>query len=422
MNGKTTPKTLNLWYVAFVAGMATFVDQMAIMGFGTALVLYSSAQAINQVEVGVLTSLSTIALAAGALVGGRLGDRFGRHLIFLITMAMIVVGTAICAFFVSYIPLIIGFILFGFGVGADLPVSLATISEAADDSNRAKLLTFSNLLGTAGITAAVLTATVAGGLGILGGQIIFGLTAVVGAITFALRFTVPESDSWKAAKKEAAEGVQTVRATQSHVRELLIGKYARPMWTLLIYYTLATIAVLVSGQFGTYVAVNVAGMDIQFYSAISLIALPAALLGGIWFMKIADTSQRMPYFIAGAIGVIASYVIQVIFGFNPITIIAALALITFAGAFCYETIMKVWAQESFPVLLRSTAQGLIYFLSRVAAAILAIFTPTLLGLNPQGLYAVLAAVAAVSMVIGYLGFHKSTKTAFDDEDLVVEVA
>lgn len=420
MAGEKSMKQQSPWYVAFVAGMATFVDQMAITGFGTALVLYSGAQAITQEQVGILTSLSTIALALGALVGGRLGDRYGRHLIFLITMAMIVVGTALCAVYVSFVPLLIGFMLFGFGVGADLPVSLATISEAADDTNRAKLLTFSNLLGTAGITVAVLTATATGGLGVLGGQIIFGFTAIVGAITFALRFTVPESESWKQARQEAKEGVQTVRATQSHVRELLVGKYARPMWTLLGYYTLATIAVLVSGQFGTYVAVNVAGMNVQVYSAVSLVALPAALIGGLWFMKIADTPKRMPYFIAGAIGVVGSYVIQAVFGFTPATIVIALIVITIAGAFCYETMMKVWAQESFPVLLRSTAQGLVYFLSRVAAAILAIFTPTLLGLNPRGLYGALAVLTVVSMVIGYVGFHNSTKTAFDEEEEVVE--
>ncbi len=411
------------WWVAFAAGMATFVDQVAIVGFGTALVLYQTSGALSPEHVGVLTSLSTISLAVGALSGGRLGDRYGRRRVFLVTMVLIVIGTGLSAAFTSFPVLLVAFVLFGVGTGADIPVSLATISESADDSNRAKLVIFSNLMGTAGITTAMLCGIGFGGMGVAGGRLIFMVACASGVVGFLLRLTVPESRSWQEARAEVEQGAATVRATRRNIGDLLTGAYARPLWTLLAYYTLTTVAVLVSGQFGTYTAVNVAGMTVSSYSAISMLALPAALIGGLWFMKVADTPRRMPYYVVGAIGVVLSYLIPAVFGFTPFTVILALVVVTIAGAFCYETMMKVWTQESFPVLLRSTAQGTVYAVSRVAAALLAVFTPSLLGVNPRGLYGVLGAVAATGLVIGYLGFHRTSSTAFDVErDEVSEVA
>jgi len=47
------------------------------------------------------------------------------------------------------------------------------------------------------------------------------------------------------------------------------------------------------------------------------------------------------------------------------------------GAFAFEAILKVWTQESFPTLLRSTAQGTIVSVARVLAAAIALVTPSL---------------------------------------------
>lgn len=411
----STARHPNAWWVGFVAGMATFVDQMALTGIGTAFVLYQASGSLTPTQVGILTGTSTIGVAVGAIAGGRLGDRFGRRIIFIITMLLVTVGATGATFMPSFTALSVSVAILGLGIGADLPVSLATISEAATDKNRAKILIFSNLLGTAGITAAIVTSTLVGGLGRVGAQILFGEIAVVGVLTLLLRLTVPESTSWKVAREEVVTGVITVRAQRRTWLDLFQPPYRRAMWTLLAYYTLTTLSVLVGGQFGTYVAVNVAKLDVQLYSAVSLLALPAAIGGALWFMKVADTRRRMPYYIAGSTGVVVSFLIPAVFGFTFVTVIASLVLVTMAGAFCYETMMKVWTQESFPVLIRSTAQGLVYFLSRVAAAVLAVVVPSLLGFDARALYVGLAVVGGAGLLIGYLGFRMNTRNEFDHE-------
>jgi inositol transporter-like SP family MFS transporter len=341
--------------------------------------------------------------------------------VFMSTMVLIVIGAAIPVVATDFLPIAIGVGILGLGVGADLPVALATISEAASDSNRGKIIVFSNMLGTLGIAAAVISSIVGGGWGRFGGQILFGQVAVVGLITLVLRLSVPESRTWLEARLEQSKGIHTVRADKARLSDMLKPPYRRPFVTLITYYTLTTLAVTVGGTYGTYVAFNIAHIPIQQYSTVSLICLPLALIAAAWFAKVADTKLRMPYFVAGGIGVIVSYMVPALFGFNELTIFFSLFVSVFAGAFCYETIMKVWTQESFPTMLRSTAQGLVYSVSRFAAALLAVVTPSLLGLNPNGLYMALCVLGGIGLTIGWLGFRKNARNEFDfEESLDVE--
>ncbi|HED1310059.1 TPA: MFS transporter, partial [Kluyvera ascorbata] len=129
-------KTPGPWYIGVVSGMASYIDSAAIVSNGTALVIYQKTIGITALEIGILSGLLTLCIAAGAFCGGRLGDRIGRRNVFIITMAMIVLGTLALAFGLSFHFLLLGTLLVGLATGADLPVSLATISEAASDDNR----------------------------------------------------------------------------------------------------------------------------------------------------------------------------------------------------------------------------------------------------------------------------------------------
>lgn len=415
----TGQRAVRPWWVGFVCGMATFVDGAATTGVGIALVLYQAATpgaaGLSGNEIGILTAALTLGVAIGSLLGGRLGDRLGRRTIFIATMVLIAIGAFTPFVSVTFPAMLIGISLLGLGVGADLPVALATISEAAADHNRGKIIAFSNLLGGFGIAMSVILGILFGATGPYGGHVIFGAFGAVALIVLVLRLSIPESASWLAAREERRQGVRTIRADKVAVRDLMKAPYARPFFTLVFYYALAAMAVSVAGSFGTYIAYNVAHVPVATYSTVSLIALPLAVIAGLWFMGIADTKWRMPYYIGGSIAVVFSNLIPVFFGFTFVTIISSVFLATFAGAFCFETIMKVWTQESFPTMLRGTAQGTIYAVSRFASAALNVVTPALLAFNPTGLYLGIAIVAAVGFGIGWWGFRKNTRNEFDFE-------
>ncbi|WP_235035991.1 MFS transporter [Curtobacterium sp. 18060] len=403
------------WWVAVVSGMASYIDAAAIVSSGTALVLYQQSIGITGTQIGVLSGALTFCIAIGALSGGRLGDLFGRRAVFIVTMAMTVVGAGVLVASPAFAGLLIGTILVGLGTGADLPVSLATISEAATDENRGGLVGFSQVLWFAGILATYAISAGVGDLGRAGGQIMFAHVGVVALVVMVLRFTIPESTTWSDAHAEKAAGAHTVRAARHGIRDVLTQRiFLLPFLSLLVFYTLTNLGANTGGQFGAYVAVNVVGLSVPFFSTMNLVSVPIGMLLAFWFMRIVDGRLRMPFYIVGAVCLVVSYGLPLVFGFSLPTLVAMLAFGAVGNAFAFEAIMKVWSQESFPTLLRGSVQGTIIAVARIAAALLAFVTPLLLD-HPEVMYGILTALVAVGVVVGWLGFRHAVFDAFSIE-------
>ncbi len=424
MSRTATQRTINPWWTAVVSGMASYIDAAAIVSFGTAMVIYQEALGLAPSEVGIASGALTFGIAVGALTGGRLGDRFGRRPIFTITMVMIVAASSALVWAESFPLVFAAALTLGIAAGADLPVSLSTISEAARDDNRGKLIGFSNLLWSVGIIVCTLLAAAIAGLGRLGGQILFIHIAVVAALVLAARLTIPESADWLAARSERKAGVQTVRAARSSVLELLRSPYRAPFLGLLAFYALTNMAANTGGQFGSYLLVNVGGVSLQTATLVGLPLIPLGIVGGLWFMKIADSPKRFVYFSVGAVCTVIAALIPALFGISIATALIA-GVIGFVGtSFAFEGIMKVWTQEQFPTLLRTTAQGTIIATARFFAAGLASVTPVIAAYSPSALYFFLAASSATGCAIAWFVFrkrdrHSEFRTEANREALVV---
>lgn len=86
--------------------------------------------------------------------------------------------------------------------------------------------------------------------------------------------------------------------------------------------------------------------------------------------------------------------------------------------------MKVWAQKQFPTLLRATVQGAVIFAGRVASALFATVTPTLIAmLGPSTMYGVLAAVSAVGFATAWFVFRsRDQNDVLEDESAAVSAS
>jgi inositol transporter-like SP family MFS transporter len=104
-----------------------------------------------------------------------------------------------------------------------------------------------------------------------------------------------------------------------------------------------------------------------------------------------------------------------LFGVSIATLLLWQILAAIGGAFAFEAILKVWTQESFPTLLRSTAQGTIISVARVCAALLALVTPRLAAAGPRGLFLVLTVLIAIGLGAAIFGFRNGTRNEFDIE-------
>lgn len=405
------------WWVAFVCGMASYIDAAAIVSSGTALVLYQHSIGLTESNIGVLSAALTLSIAVGALTGGRLGDRFGRRTVFITTMAMIVIGSVLLVLASGISMLMPGMVLVGLGAGADLPVSLASISEAASDHNRGKLVGLSQIQWFAGIVGANVFGIIVGDMGQLGGQIMFAHIGLVSLLVLLLRLSIPESATWATARSEQLAGSVTLRARSTGIKDILGQRmFLVPFLALLGFYTLTNIGANTGGQFGTYIGVNVVGISVQAQSLLGIVMLGVGMLGALVFMRIVDTPLRMKFYLVGAVLLAGSYLVPVIFGFTLVPWIALNFFNAIGGAFAFEAIMKVWAQESFPTLLRSTVQGNVIAVARVIAAAVALFTPALMR-TPTLAYALIAAVVALGLACGWFGFRHSRFDAFAEEGL-----
>lgn len=422
MTGKTKrSEERHVYWLTLVSGMASYMDAAAIVTSGIAVVMLTDYLNLDASQIGVLSSLLGFSIAFGAAVGGRAGDRFGRRRVFLITMVMIIVAAAMLCLAPSYGFYLAGIVMMGVGTGADLPVSLATISEAASSENRGSLVSFTQILWKIGIFSSQGLGALFGDWGRLGAQIMYAHIGAVAIMTLVARYTIPESSRWKAARvasEIANGGVPAKMAVRSKgsLRDLLTKPYLVPFLGLIVFYSLINIGMNTNGQFGALMFTSLAGMSVSFYSKVSMVTTVVGFVLVFLLMKVIDGPRRLMWFVLGAACAVTGSLLPTIFGPSAVTLTAMLCLWVLSSVFAGEPILKIWAQESFPTLLRSTAQGFIVAFARIVSALVALVTPVIFTFGPRYLLGAIATCALVGCATAFMVFHGRTETEFDLED------
>jgi MFS transporter, SP family, inositol transporter len=412
----TTPAlTARDWTRSTVAGMASYLDAAAIVSTGTALVLFQDDLGLDTLQIGVLSSLLTLSIAAGALTGGRLGDRFGRRTVFSLTMVLLALGAGLLAAAAGPIMLYLGVVLIGYASGADLPVSLALIAEEAPPGQAGKLVGLSQVLWFGGMIATQLLSIVVGDLGSIGGRVLYAHVAVVAVVVLLLRLRVPESSKWVASREEFSGREPQRKAPR--LRELAAGAHLLPLLGLITFYALVNVVANTKGQFGTFLYVNVAGSTVAVASTISVITQCLGVVLALLFMKVVDGRHRLRWYLFGAACYIVAMAIVVLFGVTVWSLATSAIFSAIGGALAFEAMLKIWCQEAFPTLLRATAQGTVVGAARVVAAIAAAVTPTLMTNAPRETFAVLLGTVTAGLIAGlFVGRAVQRHNHLRDED------
>ena len=402
MSGPTL-RTSNPWKTATLAGMASYLDSAALVTSGIAIGGYYAAPLqLAPGAIGSLLGLQTLAFAAGALFGGRLGDRFGRRTVFTCSLVLYAVGVLLLLVAASPALLFAGVIATGLAIGADLPVSLALVNEEAPEGRKGTMVVFSGMLWLAGIVAVLLLSSFMGAQGMLGGRILFAHLLVVAVVVLLLRLTLSESAEWAAARRAAETRHDSPSADVEfgRVRDLFRAPTGDALLATGLYYATWNLGANTLGQFGTFLWTALAGGEVARYSQLTLLGLPVGFVAGLVFMRVVDRPARHAWFAAGTALIVIAWALPALFGPGEFTLVAVMLVSGLGNAFAGESIYKIWSQELFPTLLRATATGVTMAFTRALAGLAALGTPAL-ALGHTGLFfGLLLGTAVLSAVIG----------------------
>ena len=173
-----------------------------------------------------------------------------------------------------------------------------------------------------------------------------------------------------------------------------------PLLVTTAFYTLWNLAANTLGQFQAFLFVNIAHTTAATASVLTVAALPIGLAAGVAFLRVADSPRRQHWFAVGSFVQILGVLLPVLVGFTPLTLCLLGMAVVGGGAFAGEAIYKVWSQEFFPTLLRSTAQGATFGVTRAFTAGFAVLTPSIADSDPRALLGILVGCLTVSGLIG----------------------
>ncbi|MEU1314811.1 MFS transporter [Streptomyces tibetensis] len=412
----TRPIPRPLWKAAALSGMASYLDAGLIVSISVNLAIYRDSYDMGVWMAGAISAIVTGCIAVGSLVGGRLADLFGRRRVYNWDIFCFAIGALVITFAPDDITLLAGVLVAGLAAGADLPTSLAVVSDAAPSWARGRLVAFTQVMWMLGITVAIFLGFALSTTGMTGARLITGQLALAALVTWAMRSRLKpadapsETDTGTAAESISLKGVWTRAAML-------------PMAATFVFYVTWGLGANTFGQFGTYLLVTVSDASQSLATGINLAFIPIGVLLTFAFVRVADSPWRDRLFHVAAVVQILAFVIASLTAGALAGMLVFFVLYQLSNPFAGEANYKVWSQLTLPADTRGTTQGLTYALSRGVFAVAAFFTPALADHSPSVLLwtitACMTAAAFAGVFIIRVLVPRSASTVPDRADLRV---
>lgn len=385
---------------------------------------------LGKAELPPLLASTFVGMFLGALLLGRLADRFGRRGAFLLNLGFYSVFSLIGAFSPNAVMLLITRFFSGIGLGAEPPLADTYLTDLLPARHRGRFISIAYTLSFLGVPVVGFLAnglTNAEILGIPGWRWMFVFGALGGAIVLALRRGLPESPRWlhsvgrfqeadrvvetleaeaRAAGHELEPVVPvvstTTRTAPASPRALMRPPYARRTWMMMVFHLFQTFGYY---GFGTLVPIvlTAKGYPVSqslLFSAVTYLGYP---LGSALSLPIVERVERK-FLVIGA--GLAMAVFGVAFGYSgSMTLVLIFGFLYTATSNIFSNAYHIYQAEIFPTALRSTASSGTYSLSRLATAAMPfVLVPLLDSTGPNWMFFVVAlAMAIVAVDVAVLG-------------------
>ncbi|MER5835539.1 MFS transporter [Streptomyces sp. NPDC002130] len=392
----TRPIPRPLWKAAALSGMASYLDAGLIVSISVNLAIYRDSYDMGVWMAGAISAIVTGCIAVGSLVGGRLADLFGRRRVYNWDIFCFAIGALVITLAPDDITLLAGVLIAGLAAGADLPTSLAVVSDAAPSWARGRLVAFTQVMWMLGIAVAIFLGFALSTTGMTGARLITGQLAVAALVTWALRSRLKLSDGPTGTDTETApEGIS--------LKNVWTRAAMLPMAATFVFYVAWGLGANTFGQFGTYLLVTVSDASQSLATGVNLAFIPVGVLLTFAFVRVADSPWRDRLFHVAAVVQVLAFVIASLTAGALAGMLVFFVLYQLSHPFAGEANYKVWSQLTLPADTRGTTQGLTYALSRGVFAVAAFFTPALADHSPSVLlWTITACMTAAAFAGGFI--------------------
>jgi len=383
--------------------MSNFLDAGAIVAGACGLTLWMNFLKLNDSSVGLLAAVSAngFGAAVGALIGGRLADKYGRKFIYKYDLLIYMLGVLLIALSMNFPMLLIGYIVTGIAVGAVVPASWSYLGEQAPKGKRCANIGWGQFSwGFAPMTIFILSVFL-NNLGLLGNRIMFGILFVVALITWILQQQVRESKIWEDQK----ENEQKKGYVKAPISEVFTIKANRQAFILSagIYILWALVAGL-QGYFLPYIFIKVGNLtNLQSNGMNAVIWLLTILSTWLIFIKKGDKWNRKVLFSIGCIMQVLAWLVLIFAPMGWASLIFFDIVWGISAGFSAQCFFALWSVELFKTQYRGQVQGIIFFLVRAGVGIISLIFPTMLtffGFTKTGMF--LVAILVIQLIIGLI--------------------
>jgi inositol transporter-like SP family MFS transporter len=394
------------WRNTILAGLANYIDGGSIVAGSAALALWVERYHLSRSFVGILGAFSANAISAGigAAIGGWLCDRYGRKRIYQYDMLFYAFGMTWLVLAVQPWMIVVGFVLVGLAVGADIPASWSLIAENAPTGRRGRHSGSAQILWYLGPVVVLLLFLVLTPLGPLAARIVFAHLALLALLLTFLRSRMLESTIWREARAAHLDEVaRTLAPARSQLRQLCSSRHLKAMLFLIGMYGMWNLWAGTNGFFFPYILRTVGGQSQAASVGLQAASFSLSMLSiALVFMPLSDrVNQRYLFVAAAAIQIVGMSLLALL----PLTTSVAILhifLMQFGGGFGAQSFFQLWSAELFPTLLRATAQGVTFAVVRIALGLWSLFVPILSATDFRTLAWILTGFLVASAVIGLI--------------------
>ncbi|MFI1338312.1 MFS transporter [Streptomyces sp. NPDC020845] len=203
------PVTRRLMLIRVIVGSATFFDAYTVLAIAFAMPELVDAWHLSSSQVGLILSAGYLGQLVGALVFGALAERIGRLHTLLITIVLFVSMDLACLFAWSGTSMMVFRFIQGIGTGGEVPVASAYINEFIGARKRGRFFLLYEVIFPTGLMFAGIAGYFL--VPIFGWKALFVVGIIPSVLAIPLRWVMPESPRWLAAKGRYEEADAVIR-------------------------------------------------------------------------------------------------------------------------------------------------------------------------------------------------------------------